>query len=109
MAEGFLPEAMVNYLMLLGWGPGDDQEILPYEELEQRFRIEDVGTSPAFFNVEADRLLRRAHASPNPEAVRGGVRALAVGSVRAVAAGGVRLGRLPEGGAPGSDAVGAAL
>ncbi|WP_260217368.1 glutamate--tRNA ligase [Streptomyces gossypii] len=52
LAEGFLPDAMVNYLMLLGWGPGDDQEILPYEELERRFRIEDVGTSPAFFDVK---------------------------------------------------------
>lgn len=52
LAEGFLPEAMVNYLMLLGWGPGDNQEILPYEELEQLFRIEDVNTAPAFFDVK---------------------------------------------------------
>ncbi|MFE2426568.1 glutamate--tRNA ligase [Streptomyces sp. NPDC059373] len=52
LAEGFLPEAMVNYLMLLGWGPGDDVEIRPYEELERLFRIEDVNTSPAFFDVK---------------------------------------------------------
>ncbi|MCX5398623.1 glutamate--tRNA ligase [Streptomyces sp. NBC_00102] len=52
LAEGFLPEAMVNYLMLLGWGPGGDREILPYEEMEQLFRIEDVNTSPAFFDVK---------------------------------------------------------
>ncbi|MBD0737026.1 glutamate--tRNA ligase [Streptomyces sp. CBMA29] len=52
LAEGYLPEAMVNYLMLLGWGPGDDREILPYEELEQLFRIEDVIGSSAFFDVK---------------------------------------------------------
>lgn len=52
LAEGFLPEAMVNYLMLLGWGPGGDRELMPYEELEQLFRIEDVNTAPAFFDVE---------------------------------------------------------
>ncbi|TDD15105.1 glutamate--tRNA ligase [Nonomuraea diastatica] len=52
LAEGFLPDALVNYLMLLGWGPGDDREIMPYAEMERRFRIEDVNTSPAFFDVK---------------------------------------------------------
>jgi glutamyl-tRNA synthetase len=52
LAEGFLPEAMVNYLMLLGWAPGEDEEILPFEELVRRFRIEDVNTSPAFFDIK---------------------------------------------------------
>ncbi|GAA1239161.1 glutamate--tRNA ligase [Kitasatospora nipponensis] len=52
LAEGFLPEAMVNYLMLLGWGPGDDVEIAPQAQLEQLFRVEDVNTSPAFFDVK---------------------------------------------------------
>ncbi|MDQ1295504.1 MAG: glutamyl-tRNA synthetase, partial [Actinomycetota bacterium] len=48
--EGYLPSAMKNYLMLLGWGPGDDQEILPWDQIAQRFRIEDVTPSPAFFD-----------------------------------------------------------
>ena len=52
LAEGFLPEAMINYLMLLGWAPGEDEEILPFEELVRRFRIEDVNTSPAFFDIK---------------------------------------------------------
>ncbi|MEC3994621.1 glutamate--tRNA ligase [Actinacidiphila sp. DG2A-62] len=52
LAEGYLPEAMVNYLMLLGWGPGDDREILPYEELEALFRVEDVNGSSAFFDIK---------------------------------------------------------
>jgi glutamyl-tRNA synthetase len=52
LAEGYLPEAMVNYLMLLGWGPKDDVEIRPYAELEQLFRVEDVNASSAFFDVK---------------------------------------------------------
>ena len=52
LAEGYLPDAMVNYLMLLGWGPGEDREIRPYAELEQLFRIEDVNGSSAFFDVK---------------------------------------------------------
>lgn len=52
LAEGYLPEAMVNYLMLLGWGPGDDREILPWAELERLFRVEDVNGSSAFFDIK---------------------------------------------------------
>jgi glutamyl-tRNA synthetase len=52
LAEGYLPAALVNYLMLLGWGPGGDREILPYEELERLFRVEDVNGSAAFFDVK---------------------------------------------------------
>ena len=52
LAEGYLPEAMVNYLMLLGWAPGNDEEILPFDELVERFRIEDVGSASAFFDVK---------------------------------------------------------
>lgn len=49
-ALGFLPEAMVNYLALLGWGPGDDREIFTLVELVELFRLEDVNLSPAFFD-----------------------------------------------------------
>ena len=49
--RGFLPEAMRNYLALLGWGPTDDVEIRPIEEIVERFRLEDVSPSPAFFDV----------------------------------------------------------
>ncbi|CAM3793036.1 glutamate--tRNA ligase [Nocardiopsis rhodophaea] len=48
--EGYLPEAMVNYLMLLGWAPGDDREIMPWAEMEPLFRISDVNSSSAFFD-----------------------------------------------------------
>ena len=48
--KGFLPEAMVNYLALLGWGPKDDVEIRPVSEIIDLFRLEDVTLSPAFFD-----------------------------------------------------------
>ncbi|TDQ54438.1 glutamate--tRNA ligase [Actinorugispora endophytica] len=49
-AEGFLPEAMVNYLMLLGWSPGDDREIMPFDAMVPLFDLADVNSSPAFFD-----------------------------------------------------------
>jgi glutamyl-tRNA synthetase len=48
--EGYLPEAMVNYLALLGWSPGDDREVLTRDELVAEFRMEAVKSSPAFFD-----------------------------------------------------------
>lgn len=49
--EGYLPEAMVSYLSLLGWGPPDGVEQRPLAELVEVFRLEDVTPSPAFFDV----------------------------------------------------------
>jgi glutamyl-tRNA synthetase len=49
-AEGYLPEAMVNYLMLLGWAPGEDREIMPIEEMIPLFDLADVNSSPAFLD-----------------------------------------------------------
>jgi glutamyl-tRNA synthetase len=48
--EGYLPDAMRNYLMLLGWAPSGDREIVPWSVIEQEFRLEDVNSSPAFFD-----------------------------------------------------------
>ena len=50
--RGYLPEAMRNYLALLGWSPANDREILPIEDMIAEFRIEDVKPSPAFFDVK---------------------------------------------------------
>jgi glutamyl-tRNA synthetase len=49
--EGYLAAAMRNYLMLLGWAPRGDREIVPWDEMVAEFRIEDVNSSPAFFDV----------------------------------------------------------
>jgi glutamyl-tRNA synthetase len=48
--EGYLADTMRNYLMLLGWAPSGDREIVPWEVIEAEFRIEDVHPSPAFFD-----------------------------------------------------------
>jgi glutamyl-tRNA synthetase len=48
--EGYLAAAMRNYLMLLGWAPRGDREIVPWEVIEAEFRLEDVNPSPAFFD-----------------------------------------------------------
>ncbi len=49
---GFLPEAVVNFLALLGWHPGGDQDIFSMEELIQLFSIEHIGKSGARFDYE---------------------------------------------------------
>ena len=50
-ANGILPEALVNYLALIGWSPGEGDEILPAGELASRFRLEDVGKSAGVFDT----------------------------------------------------------
>lgn len=47
---GFLPEAVINYLALLGWGDSDDETILSREQLEQRFDVAKVTKHPARFD-----------------------------------------------------------
>jgi len=48
--EGYLASAMRNYLMLLGWAPSGDREIVPWPVIEEEFRLEEVNPSPAFFD-----------------------------------------------------------
>lgn len=51
--EGYLPEALFNYLCLLGWSPPDsDREIFSKEELIELFDLKDVNSAPAVFNRE---------------------------------------------------------
>jgi len=50
--EGILPEAMINYLMTLGWAPAGDTEIVPWQQIVDEFRLEDVNHSPAFFDIK---------------------------------------------------------
>jgi nondiscriminating glutamyl-tRNA synthetase len=51
-ARGYLPEALTNYLALIGWSPGEGQEVLPIDELARRFKLEDVGHSAGVFDSE---------------------------------------------------------
>jgi glutamyl-tRNA synthetase len=50
--RGYLPEALTNYLALIGWSPGEGEELLPIDELARRFRLENVGHSAGVFDVE---------------------------------------------------------
>lgn len=50
--QGILPEALVNYLALIGWSPGHDEELLPVEELARRFRVSDVNRSAGVFDPD---------------------------------------------------------
>ena len=49
---GYLPEAMVNFLSLLGWSPGGDQELFSKAELVDRFTLEGISGGNAVFNPE---------------------------------------------------------
>ena len=51
LSKGYLPEAMVNHLALLGWGPPDDKEIRPISEIIELFKLENVNKGSAFFDV----------------------------------------------------------
>ncbi|MEK7574714.1 MAG: glutamate--tRNA ligase [Patescibacteria group bacterium] len=50
--QGYLPEAVINYLALLGWNPGTDQEIFSLRELVEHFDLSKVQKGGAIFNVE---------------------------------------------------------
>jgi glutamyl-tRNA synthetase len=51
-ARGILPDAMVNFLALLGWSPGDDAEILSRDELVRRFSLESINRKSAVFDTQ---------------------------------------------------------
>jgi glutamyl-tRNA synthetase len=50
--QGFLPEALVNFLALLGWSPGEDLEVMPIEEVTQRFGMERVLKKSAVLDLK---------------------------------------------------------
>ena len=51
VAKGYLPEAIINYIALLGWNPGTDQEIFTLDELKKIFSVERLNKSPAIFDI----------------------------------------------------------
>lgn len=48
--QGYLPDALFNYLLLLGWNPGDDREVLSREEMVKLFELEKVHVTAAMFD-----------------------------------------------------------
>lgn len=52
MKKGFLPEALINFVALLGWNTSDDQEIFSMDELKESFSLERVGKAGAVFDLD---------------------------------------------------------
>ena len=52
IAKGFLPEAILNYIALLGWAPSEDREVYTLDELTKAFDVKRIGTSGAIFDIE---------------------------------------------------------
>lgn len=64
--EGYLPEALVNYLALLGWNPGGEQELFSLEELAAKFTLEQVHKSGAVFDIEKLKWFNREYVRKMP-------------------------------------------
>jgi len=50
--QGYLPETLLNYMVFLGWNPGDEREIFSLKELVKKFSLDKVHKAPAIFNHE---------------------------------------------------------
>ncbi len=68
--KGFISDALVNYLALLGWNPGTDQEIFTRPELIDAFSLESVQKGGAVFEEEKLRWINKEHLSHIPEEER---------------------------------------
>jgi glutamyl/glutaminyl-tRNA synthetase len=67
---GFVPEAMINFLALLGWSYDGQREIFSLADLEQLFRLERVGSNPAVFDTQKLEWMNGQHLKLMPEAER---------------------------------------
>ena len=65
-ARGYLPEALVNYLALLGWSPGEGEELLPADEMARRFDLTRVSHSAAVFDTEKLNWMNRHYMKQAP-------------------------------------------
>ena len=61
IANGYLTDAVLNYVALLGWSPGGEQEIYSLDELKDIFRISGISKSPAIFDIEKLRYFNAAY------------------------------------------------
>jgi glutamyl-tRNA synthetase len=59
--QGFLPQAVVNFIALLGWNPKTDEEIFTMDELVARFSLENVNRAPARFDFEKCKWVNQQH------------------------------------------------
>lgn len=64
--QGYLPEALLNYLALLGWNPGTEQEIFTHQELLETFSLEKIQKGGAVFNLEKLDWIQKCHLQNQP-------------------------------------------
>jgi len=64
--DGFLPDAMINYLALLGWNDGTDNEIFTRDELIDAFELQRVVKSPSVFDIEKLKWVNSQHMKMQP-------------------------------------------
>ncbi len=64
--QGYLPEAILNYLALLGWNPGDDRELFTLQELVKEFTLEKVQKGGAIFNPEKLNWMNKHYLAKRP-------------------------------------------
>lgn len=55
--EGYLPEALLNFILLIGWAPGEDREILTRDEMVEAFTLDKLQESPGVFDIDKLRWL----------------------------------------------------
>lgn len=67
--EGYLPETMINFLALIGWNPGTEQEIFSREELIKAFSVEQIQKSGGVFNEEKLNWMNKEHMKHLPQSV----------------------------------------
>jgi len=67
--QGYLPEALLNFLALLGWNPGTPQEIFAPEALAQAFSLERIGKSGVKFDIHKARWFNQQYVQAQPEDV----------------------------------------
>lgn len=60
-AQGYIPEAMLNYLALLGWNPGGERELFTVQELTQEFTLDRVHKNGAVFDIEKLKWFNHEH------------------------------------------------
>ncbi|HEY4528493.1 MAG TPA: glutamate--tRNA ligase family protein [Candidatus Paceibacterota bacterium] len=79
--KGYLPQAMLNYLALLGWNPGTDQEIFTIDELIKEFSLEKIQKSGAIFDEKKLEWVNKEHIKRLPEEVQKEMRLKEVGEL----------------------------
>lgn len=65
--SGYLPEAVVNFLALLGWNPGDDKEVMTVDELIERFNFDRCSRAGAKFDYEKGKWFNHQYLSTMPD------------------------------------------